>query len=714
MYLSYRIVSFLLILMLSVTFREGRSAPEGAAGNQSGQLRIPFVVILRASQADDDPDLRAYGEAFSAVGLASRVEPTSILTRLPAIDAALLIVIPARTARALTSSEIDRSKQLVASGAVLISEEITPLSEAFGFQKREPVRISRVEELAFPEVEITWQHPVAAAPLLNPPGATILTRDRKSGAALASLFPFGRGQVLLLAIEFDSEKGAGYLRFPYIMQALGRGGVRFPFRREGLVALFDYGYRYGQPIEPLVARWREAGIQALHVGAWEFYDPDSTHDAYLESLIASCHRNGILVYAWLELPHVSLSFWDHHRQWREKTATGKDAHLDWRYLMNLKNEECFKAVAAGISRMIERFDWDGINLAELYFESPDGPRSPGAFTPLNQEVRREFQGLTGVDPLNYFRRASPHFWKTNPGSWAKFVDYRVEQERLLNERFLQLFTDLRATAKPNLDLILLYIDNIYDPKMREGVGADIKEILPLLDRYEITLVMEDPGTVWHLGPRRYAELGQSYAGMTRHTDRLGIDINVVDRQQEVYPTKKQTGTEFLQLFHYAAANFKTVMVYSEQTMMDQDIALVANAMASGVTGESSEKGININTSQPVTFRTGLTSADINVDGNPWPCNSKGDILLPAGSHVVSIANDSGARRPRLLKLNGDLKKAGYIGSQGIEISYESRARAIALFDRAPKSVVVDGASLAGTPADWVMLPGGSHVVLVTF
>ena len=86
---------------------------------------------------------------------------------------------------------------------------------------------------------------------------------------------------------------------------------------------------------------------ALHVASWHFFDPDPERDEYLKLLIAACHRHGILVYAWVEMPHVSEKFWNDHPQWREKTAVLQDAQLDWRKLMNLQNREC---AAAGARR----------------------------------------------------------------------------------------------------------------------------------------------------------------------------------------------------------------------------------------------------------------------------------------------------------------------------------------------------------------------------
>ncbi len=138
---------------------------------------------------------------------------------------------------------------------------------------------------------------------------------------------------------------------------------------------------------------------------WHYYEQNAESDEYLRRLIEACHRKAILVYVWLELPHVSEKFWDAHPEWREKTAILQDAQLDWRKLMNLNNPDCFAAVSQGVKQLVGRFDWDGVNLAELYFESLEGAANPARFTPMNQDVRDEFRGLHGFDPIELFQSA---------------------------------------------------------------------------------------------------------------------------------------------------------------------------------------------------------------------------------------------------------------------------------------------------------------------
>ena len=202
--------------------------------------------------------------------------------------------------------------------------------------------------------------------------------------------------------------------------------------------------------------------------------------------------------------------------------------------------------------------------------------------------------------------------------------------------------------------------------------------------------------------------------MTRQTERLGVDINIIGRDVQTYPTDKQTGTEFLQLFFHAGRHFKTVMVYSEKTMLPQDADLVSCALASEVHGEVAQRGIQVNALLPIVYRSGLKRTDFDVDEDLWPCVDGGDVRLPAGPHSISVGRNAQRNPPRLVKLNGDLIGARYVDAKTIEFSYSTKLRAIAIFDRAPQSFQVDEGARAKTATAWVMLPRGSHKIRAGF
>ena len=693
----------------------GCSFSQRAPGAKVIPLRIPLAVVVTPESRNRDLNAQAYIRVFEALGLKARIVLPSKLRSLDSLREKLILAVPLRTASGLSAAQAASLLRLVEKGSTLISEGLTPLSERMGSRPGMPVRVSRTEELPYPEVHVFWEQPAVVVPPQPPEGAMVLTRDVGTGVPLVTLFRHGNGCCLLLAAELDPEKGEGYARFPFLPQALLRAGVGFPFRGERLSALFDYADRVAADPASLAIRWRRAGIKAIHAGAWDFFDPDPVRDGYLKAMIAACHRNGILIFAWLELPHVSRRFWDEHPNWREKTALGADAALDWRSLMNLKDPACFDAIISGLRFLLGRFDWDGVNSAEVYFDSPNGPESPESFTPFNRLVRSEFRAIQGIDPVEFFRRDSPRFWKKDKRHWEVFVDYRVELERLLNERLLAELSRMKNASGEALGLAVTYVDNLYDTKMREAVGADVRGMIPLLERYDFTLIMEDPGTIWHLGPRRYSELAASYGKLTNRNRQLGIDINIVDRFQSSYPTRKQTGTEFCQLFYHAGRSFETVLMYSERTMYDWDLELVAHSLASDASAADSGNEIRVSSRRPVVYRSGVEAADYLVDGKPWPCVQTGDVLLPAGSHRVSaFAFQESPRLPRMVGLNGDLLAAGYDGEKALEFRYRAWPRGLAIFDRVPRSILVDEAALSGSRVEWVLLPRGSHRVRVLF
>jgi hypothetical protein len=249
-------------------------------------------------------------------------------------------------------------------GAILILEGESSLADLFGFRRGpgDPVRVQSLTDVHRPALPIVWEKGLELPVFALPDNAQVFARERWTGTPVIAGVKRGAGAVLWVAAP-PGERG--HERFPYLLNALADLGLAPPFRSNRLWAFFDSAYRTRVDVDYFAARWRKAGIAALHVAAWHNFEPDPESDAYLKKLIEACHREGILVYAWFELPHVSDKFWSDHPAWREQTAMQQDAQLDWRKLMNLTNRDCFRAVSEGVRATIGRFDWDGVNLAEL-------------------------------------------------------------------------------------------------------------------------------------------------------------------------------------------------------------------------------------------------------------------------------------------------------------------------------------------------------------
>ena len=113
--------------------------------------------------------------------------------------------------------------------------------------------------------------------------------------------------------------------------------------------------------------------------------------------------------------------------------------------------------------------------------------------------------------------------------------------------------------------------------MREFLGADTSALLSVAEQYDFRLALEDPATLWDRGPERYVEIARQYRRLAPGPQRLVIDINIVERYQVTYPTKKQVGTELFQLVHLAGKAFPTVLLYFEQSISRPDWDLLPHA-----------------------------------------------------------------------------------------------------------------------------------------
>jgi hypothetical protein len=640
--------------------------------------------------AGDDPG--PWPQIFSSIGIA----------RAAGGPANLFVV------RNVAPGSVPQWVQRIEQGGIVVLEGQGELAAAFGItpgQQRVMVR-SIVDQHA-PKLPIVWESPLEI-PIFNvPKDARVLAAERWEHAPVTLVLHRGTGAVLWIAVPPGKE---GYERFPYLLQALNDLGMQPPFHTQRLWAFFDGAYRSRVDLDYIADRWRNAGIGAIHVAGWHYYEPNAESDEYLRRLIDACHRKAILVYVWLELPHVSEKFWDAHPEWREKTAILQDAQLDWRKLMNLNNPDCFAAVSQGVKQLAGRFDWDGVNLAELYFESLEGAADPARFTPMNPDIRREFQTLHGFDPIELFQSAKPPA-KSDEARLRTFLDYRADIALRQQEKWIGEIESIRA-SKPDLDMVLTHVDDRFDTRMHDLIGADAARVLPLLDRHDFTFLIEDPATIWNLGPQRYPQIAARYQPLTTHSNRLAIDINIVERYQDVYPTKQQTGAELFQQVHLAAQSFSRVALYFENSILTPDLPLLASAGASVNKAEQNGSQLVIESYNGVGVPW---QGPALVNGRLWPVHSDTMVWLPAGPNTIEPAPKDCALR--MVDFNGDLRSAS-VTTDGLRFMYESSARALALLNARPRKLEIDGApsdpKLRESGSSFVLtLPRGKHVVQLT-
>ena len=679
----------------------------------------PLVLQDREAEGDLDTSQVNFVKALSSVGVDVRALDVSAFLEVP--ENVNLIIVPRAAAAQLSEQQQLFLVHALQAGMNLILEKGSSLAQSIGIRPgEETVEVRRVTDEYYPQVGITWIRPDSLQAFDIDLDYVSYYTDKDSQHPVVVGGEYGQGKYLYFGALFDPHTDGGYGRFPYFIDLLERQFMLVPaVRRHNVEVYFEPGDREDIAIEDLVKVWRNNGVRRIYVSAWHFYE-EYTYD--YERLIDLAHQNAMLVYAWLELPHVSQKFWDDHPRWRERTATGREAIVDWRRHMNLDNEDCRQAVFDELRMALTGYDWDGVNLAELYYESPLGYRWPEMFTPMNDQVRETFARDHGFDPKLLFDSASEYYWKRNPDAALAFDRFREDLIVELHRKFLEYLYSLKREHRLDWEVVVTTIDHLLSPDVGRATGINTLRLAELARRTPFTLQIEDPQALWPLGPDRYTRILEAYAGVTEQMP-LVLDINVVpyrDMSLSQAPTAQPSGLELYQLARAAGSGQTRVAFYSEASLYEVDFPMLPFVMAIEASEQITDRAWTIES--PYTVSVAMDARahnDVMVDGKIWPAYHRGRVLIPAGRHTIQplsrLKNLTGwfRSKTRLIDLSGELLWATAF-SRGVRFQYESLAPNLVLLNERPREVFIDGRPiepkmLTSELGCAVRLPAGKHV-----
>jgi hypothetical protein len=371
---------------------------------------------------------------------------------------------------------------------------------------------------------------------------------------------------------------------------------------------------------------------------------------------------------------------------------------------------------------LDSFDWDGVDLAELYFESGRGFEEPKLFTPGHPSARLELKRNYGIDLKAAFDSLSPSYWKTNAAVKETIVNYRVQKVKSIYETLLGAFLEITKT-KPGFQIIVTALDNFGTPLLREQFGIDMHSILELQKRLGFTLQVEDPESKWSGDPRRYIDIGKQY-GKLVDSSKLMLDLNILSfRKKDAsipFPTLIQTGTESFHLIRAASLGAPRLTIYSEASVNPQDLSSFSNALSSEVHYHFTEAGISADAPYPFVLRLPKEITEIIVDGAALPPFRDNRYMIPAGEHSIVIQPQTASTfsahelQTRIMSSTGDIKSVNY-GLRDVTIAYVSNQRMLISLSNMPTTVMVDGAPLdftvmRGNDCYSIFLPNGTHKV----
>ncbi|MFC1682793.1 DUF2334 domain-containing protein [Candidatus Zixiibacteriota bacterium] len=682
----------------------------------------PIVLLNGGAEGAAAKSQTNFVQALGCVGV--DVDTLEVSEFLEVPDHVNLMIIPQAAAVALSQQQNLFLIHALQAGLNMIFEKNSALTENIGIYSLErEVVVRNVVDEYYPQVGITWVQPDSLRQFDIDLEYVSYYSDKDSQLPIVVGGEYGQGKYLYFGTLFDPHTDGGYGRFPYFIDLLKRQFSLVPtIRRNSVEVYFEPGDREDTSVEDLIKVWRNNGVRRIYVSAWHFYE-EYTYD--YERLIDLAHQNAMLVYAWLELPHVNQKFWDDHVEWREKTATGRDALVDWRRNMALNKEDCRQAVFHELRAALTNYDWDGVNLAELYYESPLGYGTPDDFTPMNDEIRSTFSRLEGFDPQLLFDPLSEYHWKRNPAAAAAFNQFREDQIVELHRHFLEYLYQLKRDYKLDYEIIVTTVDHLLSPEVGEATAINTLRLAELEREFPFTLQIEDPQALWPLGPDRYTKILEAYAEVQTRMP-LVLDINVVpyrDMNQSQAPTMQPSGLELFQLANAAGQEQTRVAFYSEASLYEVDFPMLPFVMAADAVEEITDDSWTVEAPYTVNLLIDAQAhSDVLVDGRIWPACYRGRVLLPAGKHTLrSVSKIKSLTNwfrstTRLVDLSGELLSASVI-ARGIRFEYQSIAHNIVLLTEMPQEIFIDDQPVDPqiTTSELgfaVRLPSGRHVATI--
>ena len=685
--------------------------------------RKAWVLALEKPAAPVALNQQSYRNVLETFGYQVKLVKPSEFVKAPSDDT--ILVVPQASGILLSEAQRAEILRFLNIGGRAVFDGRQDWLSTLGVQwANRQLNVSVVNDDIYPEMYLRWR-PDEKIELFTPPDGILrqFMVDTESSQALAYSDDYGAGRYVYLAAPLDNHTPDGISHYPYFIKYLQETfGVNTSLRAARLETYFDPSYRTGADLNRLAMQWRKEGIRTVYAAAWIFY-PQYTFN-YAE-FVRACHRNGVSVYAWLILPATTPKMWQDHPEWRERTASGEDGRVGWRYTMNLQNPDCWRAAADWMKSLLNSYEWDGVNITELNFDADfkDFLR-PDRFIPMSAEVRTDFRRKSGFDPQQLFVPESPYYNKTNPAALQKFLRYR---ENLVTEWHRSVLAELEPIRKQKgLEVIVTVMDSLHSKYVRPALGIDCRRIADLMKDFNFTLQVEDPAEFWMKSPARYLRFAQTYSKLVKDPRRLMFDINIMNDRDiggTTLPCATATGTELARTVLAAASGsgLGRVALYSEHTIPVQDWQFLRIALTAASTVDLGSHNWKLDGPEPVLL-TPAEDREYYMDGKLWPAVSEDGVLSPTGRHALSTERpwhhflDPQTMPARLLSISADLLDARVMPT-GLVFRYRSPGRAVVVFNQKPREILIDGRSSdfssLETGGTWALeFPGGEHWVAV--
>lgn len=188
---------------------------------------------------------------------------------------------------------------------------------------------------------------------------------------------------------------------------------------------FDYYKKH--PLPEICADIRKHGFTAAQI-IWTKEPPPGEQRRIADAFRAAGVAPILRVY-----PPTDFDLYAEHPEWRQKMIGAPDGKFDWRAYLCPNREDFVSTYTARVARWMREGNYDGIQLAEIWFEQWGGPLDKGKprahYACVCDACVAKFKKIAGVDARDLLTSTSSPWYFQKPENaalYSRWVDFRVE------------------------------------------------------------------------------------------------------------------------------------------------------------------------------------------------------------------------------------------------------------------------------------------------
>lgn len=275
--------------------------------------------------------------------------------------------------------------------------------------------------------------------------------------------------VLCLYINF----GSGMNKINTIPLFLGKEKTEYGV----YVDPFLYTYNNFRLTPKEVARLvKSYGFNVVHLIAVNVGDNSSSFLNVMSSFVEAFRSENLSIVLTIYPPTDRVA-WETHPEWRQRFLNG-GSQYDWRVYLAPTNDDFVIYYLKNVKRLLKAYNFDGIELAECWYEVDKGPGSP-YYADFSSSMRQKFKEASGIDPLELFNSSSPYYYLRDSKLYEKWVNFRVEV--IVN--FMKKILNAAKEVNPNIKTYIMYLSDVgqnYSTRVvhAQDLDAIVKDVKP--------------------------------------------------------------------------------------------------------------------------------------------------------------------------------------------------------------------------------------------